>query len=306
MIYILSFLTHKNNAQISHLSRLLVTSLIYIYMHHVFFPPFCFCNEKKSFGEYTKMLDCLYLNINNVSYMDPSFDRCAAALEWLSSADEFGIPQQLLYVPCTSAALHLLCRVEKMPELTYTTRELVDIRYQQEANLGLTQKFSEGLSAQSYRGSRTATALVKEMVPYALWMLSAGEGSQALSRPVSSVDILNTREHESFVKHVETLRSLGLTYVATAAREDVGSISANGNDNVKTMILEPPIHRLIHYQHLGKKMGSYSTPARKQIPSSVSVNAGVCIGLKTIHVFPFQSSQTQTKYISLFSYGCPR
>ena len=89
----------------------------------------------QSFGEHSKLLDTMYLNMFNVSYIDPTFDRCAAALQWLSIADNRSF--QHVFTPCVAAAVHLLCRVEHKPELTYTTRELTDNRYQLEANLRL-------------------------------------------------------------------------------------------------------------------------------------------------------------------------
>jgi chromosome transmission fidelity protein 18 len=156
--------------------------------------------------------------------------------------------------------MHLLCRVEKKPELTYSTREMLDNRYRLEANLGLTHKFAEGLSPK-YRGSRASDAIVKEMVPYALWMLSAGDGSSALSRLASSVEILKQRELESFVKHSETLRTLGLTYVASSHDEHLRI-----DDGDIHMVLDPPIHRLVHYQYLNRAPES----GRKPIPSPVS------------------------------------
>jgi chromosome transmission fidelity protein 18 len=168
---------------------------------------------------------------------------------------------QHFYVPCAAAAVHLLCRVEQKPDLTYTTRELMDNRYRLEANLGLTQKFAEGLSPQ-YRGSRALDSIVKEMVPYALWMLSAGDGTSALSRPASSVEILKKRELESFVKHSETLRSLGLTYVASTHDDH-----RNNNGDETHMVLDPPIHRLVYFQSLNRGPEAW----RKPIPSPVSL-----------------------------------
>ena len=221
---------------------------------------FTFIALLQSFGEHSKILDCLYLNIFNVSYIDPTFEKCSAALQWLSGADSFSI--QHMYVPCAAAALHLLCRVEQKPDLTYSTRELVDNRYRLEANLGLAQKFADGLSPR-YRGSRTSAAIVKETIPYVLWMLSAGEGSSALSRPASSVEILKKKELESFMKHSETLRSLGLTYVASSQDADLCI-----NDGEYHMILDPPIHRLVQFQHLNQGTDVW----RKPIPSPVSLS----------------------------------
>jgi len=214
-------------------------------------------------------MDCLYLNILNVSYIDPTFDRCAAALQWLSGADLRGM--QKMYVPCAAAALHLLCRVEQKPDLTYTTRALTDVNYQREANMGLATKFAEGLSAK-YRGSRSLNVIVRDTIPYALWMLSAGEGSAALSRPASSVEILNKKEQQSFTTHVETLHALGLTYVA-ATEEFEGAEQAfspknkHGGD-MTHMILEPPIDRLVHFNYLNRRPEN----RREPIPSAVSTS----------------------------------
>ena len=39
------------------------------------------------FGDNSKALDCLFLNVLKVSYVDPTLDRCLAAHEWMSGAD---------------------------------------------------------------------------------------------------------------------------------------------------------------------------------------------------------------------------
>jgi chromosome transmission fidelity protein 18 len=219
--------------------------------------PFSF----QSFGEYSKIMDTMYLNLLNVSYIDPTFDRCSTALQWLSVADNRSF--QHILTPCVAAALHLLCRVEQKPDLTYTTRELTDSRYQLEANLGLAQKFSEGLSLQ-YRGSRSTDAIVRDTVPYSLWMLSAGEGSSALSRPATSVEILNKREQETFQSHLESLRALGMKYVRSFEKE--GGYQDRRFANQSEMVLEPPIDRLVQFQEL-----NCSPPSiRRQIPPAVS------------------------------------
>lgn len=210
-------------------------------------------------------MDCLYLNILNVPYIDPTFDRCAAALEWLSGADLRGCEQ--FYVPCASAAIHLLCRVDQKPELTYTTRALSDAYYQTEANKGLTQKFAEGLSMR-VRSSRCIDGMVTETIPYALWMLSAGEGSSALCRPASSLEILNKAEQRAFRSHMITLHTLGLTYVV-ATEDDQGAYSSPKNRNTQSirMVLEPPIDRLLQFHQLNVR----PSDQRKEIPPAVSV-----------------------------------
>ena len=64
-------------------------------------------------------------------------------------------------------------------------------------------------------------------------MLSAGDGKHALSRLVSSVDILSNEEKLAFRAHVQTLRDLGLTYVKDGGTFDYG--------NTNNLRLEPEI-----------------------------------------------------------------
>lgn len=138
-----------------------------------------------------------------------------------------------------------------------------------EANKGLTLKFAEGLASQ-FRGSRSTDIMVKDTIPYAMWMLSAGEGSGALLRPASSVEVLKKRELRSFESHVATLHSLGLTYVA--ATEDFEGTqqvhtpkNKQGGQTIQ-MILEPPIDRLVQYQFLRLS----HEHRRQNIPAAVS------------------------------------
>lgn len=66
------------------------------------------------FGDHSKTLDCLFLNVHRVSYVDPTLDRAAAALEWLSGADTYrstgaeltGL--QRFHMPPAAAAVHLV------------------------------------------------------------------------------------------------------------------------------------------------------------------------------------------------------
>jgi len=204
------------------------------------------------------------MNILRVSYIDPTFDRCAAAHEWLSSSDVYRTSHALerLHIPSSAAAVHFLCRVEQRPDLTYTTRYLSDGRYQQEANFALTQKFVEGLSPQA-RGSRCVNLLATETIPYALWILSAGEGSSSLDRAASSMDILSKGERRSLDMHVSTLQSLGLTYVAAVeenARKDYGASTLAMN-----IRLEPPIERLVQFVDLNLS----KEQKRHEIPPAV-------------------------------------
>lgn len=218
------------------------------------------------------------MNILRVSYIDPTLDRCAAAHEWLSSSDIYRsmktsvasnnvtarYAMEALHIPSTAAAIHLLCRVEQRPELTYSTRDMSDARYQQEANHFLTQKFVEGLSPK-VRGSRCVNMLATETIPYALWVLSAGEGSSALNRAATSLEILSKGERQSLNNHVATIRALGLTYVA--AQE--GSSSEKGAISAAVKVrLEPPIERLVEFADLTVPNGQ----TRHEIPAVVSLS----------------------------------
>ena len=41
------------------------------------------------FGDNSKTLDCLFMNVNHVSHVDPTLDRCRLALEWLYGVDTY-------------------------------------------------------------------------------------------------------------------------------------------------------------------------------------------------------------------------
>jgi len=169
---------------------------------------------------------------------------------------------EALHIPSTTAAIHLLCRVEQRQDLTYSTRELSDSRYHLEANISLAQKFVEGLSLRA-RGARGIDQLAVETVPYALWMLSAGEGSNALNRAATSVELLSKGEQTAFQQHAATLRALGLSYVAER-EETVSGDKASRHLPMKIKIrLEPPIEQFIKFSDLGN--------ARQEIPPAVSL-----------------------------------
>jgi chromosome transmission fidelity protein 18 len=208
-----------------------------------------------------------------VSYIDPTLDRCAAVHEWMSCSDMYRSSKSTLafndssaqhalenmYVPPAAGAIHVLCRVEQLPDLIFSARELIDFRYQCEENSGLLQKFVEGLSLHNGGGSKCIQQVASELIPYALYILSAGEGSSALTRSVTSVEILSKMERASFEQHVAVLRALGLTYV----REDNKFVGTNG---VSSMILEPPIHRFSHFSDL---VITNSDINKHEIPSTV-------------------------------------
>lgn len=221
------------------------------------------------FGDNSKTLDCLWMNVNRVSYIDPTLDRCCTALEWLSSADTYRSyksnvamnntaehqSMQKYYIPTAAAAIHLLCCVETRPDLTFSTRPLSDCHYQTEANVSLVHRFVEGLPPKSRRGVGGGTdTVVSDVIPYGLWLLSAGDGKHAsLSKPISSVDILSVEEKLVFSAHVQTLRDLGLTYV-----KDGGAFDYNHGKNMR---LEPEIDKLVKFEFLEDSAGRREIPA---------------------------------------------
>jgi len=168
---------------------------------------------------------------------------------------------EALHIPSVTAAVHLLCRVEQRQDLTYSTRELNDAQFLRESNVGLGQKFFEGLSLQT-RGARGVHQLASEIVPYALWMLSAGEGSSALDRVATSVELLSKGEQVAFKQHAATLRSLGLSYVAEQEEAEGGGRRDSRRLLPVKIRLEPPIEQLVKFSDL--------TISRQEIPPAVS------------------------------------
>lgn len=209
------------------------------------------------------------MNILRVSYIDPTFDRCAAAHEWMSSSDIYrshksdglyGYAMEALHIPSATAAIHLLCRVEQRQDLTYSTRDLADSQYQMEANNALAQKFVEGLSLRA-RGTRNVNQLATDTVPYALWVLAAGEGSSALVRAATSVELLSNGERRAFEQHAASLRSLGLSYVV---EQEDAVIGREHHRRSLKMRLEPPIEHLVQFVDLPNR--------RLDIPPAVRIS----------------------------------
>ncbi|KAL3801780.1 hypothetical protein HJC23_001176, partial [Cyclotella cryptica] len=226
------------------------------------------------FGDNSKTLDCLYMNVNRVAYVDPTLDRCSVAFEWLSGADIYRSHKtsvamnnnaehqsmQKYYMPCAAAAIHLLCCIETRPDLTFSSRELSDLHYQNQTNVSLVQRFVEGLSPRTRSGIGGGTdVVVSDVIPYSLWLLSAGNGKHSLSKPVSSLDILSSEEKLAFSAHVATLRALGLTYI----RDDRGFHNFNAsNATTENVRLEPEIDKLVKFEHLAEGF----SVERKQVP----------------------------------------
>lgn len=181
------------------------------------------------------------MNVLAVSYIDPTMDKCYSAHEWLSDADLYRNGMES-HMPATAGAVHLLCRVEQRPNLTFTTRKFFEAHCQLVANRSLLQKFAEGLSpdAAITRGNGSA-GLALETIPYSLWILSAGSG--ALDRPVTSVGLLHQAEVQSLQRHANILTSLGLTYTSKFSSGEPG-------DSRRALSLEPPIDRIAIYNDL--------------------------------------------------------
>lgn len=219
-------------------------------------------------GDDSATINALFLNVPRVSYIDPTFDRCSAAHEWLSGADIFNnTSMQRMHVPSVAAAIHLLCRVELKPDLCFSNREFSDVYYRRETNIGLVQKFSEGLPPKA-RGIKCQDVLTKELIPYAPWVLSAGNGNSSLNRAASSIDMLTKVERESVDAHVALLRTLGLTYVAAVDEPDFRRKDPMVQMTVnKKMVLEPPIDRLVAYT----QMKFSSRLERIEVPAAVSM-----------------------------------
>ncbi len=250
-------------------------------------PIFSLYNQ--SFDDHTKTLDGMFMNVMRVSYIDPTLDRCAAAHEWMSGADMFrswrmissdgGYSMQSWHIPSSAAAIHLMCRVETRSDLTFSTRELSDLFYQHEANAGLAQRFLEGCSIRA-RTNMRMSCLVTETIPYALWMLSAGEGSCSLNRPASSIERLSASELHAFHSHVSTLLSLGLKYVS-ADESTSDSMAFKSPAATVQLRLDPPIDKLICFSDLN--VSPYEE--RKPIPASVSNNAPPAILSRAFLIF---------------------
>ena len=197
------------------------------------------------------------MNLQRVSYIDPSFDRCSAVLEWMSSTDCYRSNKQLssvdgyyieaVHTPAVAAATHILCRVEQPQDLIYSTRDLTESQYQMESNKALIQKFLDGLCLRA-KNSRTGLYQVSsEIVPHALWILAAGEGSSALNRSVTSIDLLSKKEKDAFEHHTEILQSLGLKHVSLVSEIDQKRQFYRSSASSPLVGLEPPIDRLVNF-----------------------------------------------------------
>jgi chromosome transmission fidelity protein 18 len=227
-----------------------------------------------TFGDNSRLLDLLFLNAINVSFIDPTFDRCSAMYEWMSQADTFRCNtsvsaltnssmhygMQSRYLPVSAGVLHCLCRVEQRQELMFSDREFTDLRFQKEANVALAYQLAEGMSPLCKTARSTSTIGI-ETASYIMWILSAGNGKDSLDRSVSSHHLLKDGEKEAFLNHAEVLRSLGLSYKANAW----DNMSRTNGNQPSMLRLEPPMGRFTVY-----KEGT--TYRRRPIPDTVSTS----------------------------------
>jgi hypothetical protein len=150
---------------------------------------------------------------------------------------------QKQYIPSAAAAIHFLCRVETKPYLKYSLREMTDVAYSIEAKNGLISKFLEALSPHA-KGCISGSSFTTTSLPYLLSLVSKSTDSNALSRPVSSIELLSKDENLIFDAHVAILRTLGLTYVKTLNYID----STNSSHESYDMRLEPEIDNLVEFK----------------------------------------------------------
>jgi chromosome transmission fidelity protein 18 len=224
----------------------------------------------EGFADDVTTINSIFVNVLRVSYIDPAFDRCWAAHELLSGADNRNSLGSESY-STIAAGIHLLCRVEMKPQLTFSTREIADSRFQQEANRALLQQYSDGLPVhqKASRHLQCLEVLSQEFIPLLLWILSAGEGVSSLSRPASSMDILTTTEREVADRHVALLCALGLSYVADLDKQlyEAPKKSSFHGYTIE-MKLDPPIDRLVQY---GALRNTTHHLFRREIPTNMKM-----------------------------------
>jgi chromosome transmission fidelity protein 18 len=211
------------------------------------------------------------MNLQRVSFIDPSFDRCSAVLEWMSSTDCYRSNKQLssadgyfveaIHTPAVAAATHILCRVEQPQDLIYSIRDLTESQYQMESNKALIQKFLDGLCLRAKSSRSGLYQASSEIVPHALWILSAGEGSSALNRSVTSVDLLSKSEKDAFEHHSVILQSLGLKHVSMVHENDQNRRLYRSSPS-SLIGFDPPIERLANFVDMSND--------RLDIPPAVS------------------------------------
>ena len=134
---------------------------------------------------------------------------------------------------------------------------MADADYNRKANMGLVSKFLENLAVTSRVGMSIAA---RELVPFSLWMLSAGK---ALTRAVSSVEVLSRKEKFAFEAHVNRLCALGLSYKSVTV---ASQFNGDNGGMEKVMRLEPNIEELVAFRHTKREFVAW----RRQVPTPVS------------------------------------
>jgi hypothetical protein len=211
-----------------------------------------------------------------VPFIDPMFDRCWSALEWLSYSDIFrSFKTQLamtntvdhhhlqkLYISTAGAAVHFLCGIEKRPNLNFSSRTMLDAVFKAEAHVGLIGKYMDGLSPR-LRATLFGVNPVTELIPYILWLLSAGNGNSGLHRAVSNIEMLTKNERLSFQRQIDLLIVLGLTYV----KVDRFEASSSSSSHFDQFRLDPDIGDLMSFKDTSNEVNC----RRNEIPPAVSL-----------------------------------
>jgi hypothetical protein len=181
-------------------------------------------------------------------------DRCDAAHGWLSLWPDTA-PSATSTAPIIAAAIHFLCRINTRPDLQLSGREVIQAKFKKDANNDLIGCFTEGFTPK-LRSFVTSSTAKLEIVPYTMWLISAGATKGAsLARCVTSFDMLNADEKKMFSAHVSTMRALGLTYRShdhgsAALTNDSGELVTNADLRFVSMKLHPEIDKLIHFRGL--------------------------------------------------------
>jgi hypothetical protein len=155
--------------------------------------------------------------------------------------------------------------VERQHDLVFSMRDLSDTKYQQETNHAIAQRFIDGISAKTH-GCRCHRQVVTEIIPFVLWIMSAGEGSITLQRGTTSVALLNPGERLAFNRHVEVMRGLGLTYAYW--NNEFRTEDRIGTGRQRDLILEPALDRLAIFVD----REAFSIEQRHDIPPIVSIH----------------------------------
>ncbi|GAX26554.1 chromosome transmission fidelity protein 18 [Fistulifera solaris] len=217
------------------------------------------------FGDSCKILDTLFINASQVSYVDPTLDRCATIYEWLSASDLFrsSFSLEAWHTPMAAGAAHVLGRVERPPNLVFSTRFFSDLRYQGEGNVALLQRFAEGLPhCQLVSVCRAVT----ETIPYAVAIVATLVAAH-IRRTVTSVEVLTPAERVSFDQAVRIMTGLGLSFVAADNFHQDPSSGSSG----KSVRLDPPVDRLTIFEGSSSLQSQVPLPIKELIAKAIEI-----------------------------------